>query len=95
VAGILVETRTGRNPFAVVGIGLNVNHGPHDFPNELRERAVSLAMITGSRLDRNAVAFSLIKELGNVECLMRESPEELRAAWQRHLLAAIPAMKPE
>jgi hypothetical protein len=41
------------------------------------------------------VAFSLIKELGNAECLMRESPEELRAAWQRHLLAAIPAMKPE
>jgi BirA family biotin operon repressor/biotin-[acetyl-CoA-carboxylase] ligase len=31
MAGILVETRTGKNPFAVVGIGLNVNQSPRRF----------------------------------------------------------------
>ena len=41
VAGILVETRPGRNPFAVIGIGLNVNHAAQDFPEELKERATS------------------------------------------------------
>jgi len=88
VAGILVETRVGKSPFAVVGIGLNVNHAPMDFPEELRARAASLAMITRSSLDRNAVAASLIGELGKMERLMRESPQELLAAWQRHLLPA-------
>jgi BirA family biotin operon repressor/biotin-[acetyl-CoA-carboxylase] ligase len=86
VAGILVETRVGSDPFAVVGIGLNVNHTPEDFPEELRDRAASLAMITGSSLDRNTVAASLIVELGKADRLMRESKEELLAAWHRHLL---------
>lgn len=89
VAGILVETRVGNDPFAVVGIGLNVNHTPEDFPEELRGRAASLSMITGSSLDRNTVAASLIGELGKADRLMRESPQELLAAWQRHLLPSL------
>lgn len=88
VAGILVETRVGSDPFAVVGIGLNVNHTPEDFPEELRGRAASLAMITGSSLDRKTVAASLIGELGKADRLMRESPQELLSAWQRYLLPA-------
>ena len=89
VAGILVETRVGNNPFAVVGIGLNVNHTPEDFPEELRGRAASLTMITGSSLDRNTVAASLIGELGKADRLMRESPQELLAEWQRYLLPSL------
>lgn len=86
VAGILVETRPGRDSFAVVGIGLNVNHGPGDFPEELRDRAASLAMITGSRFDRSGVAASLLGDLGKAERLMRDSPAELLAVWRRYLL---------
>lgn len=86
VAGILVETRPGRDSFAVVGIGLNVNHGPGDFPEELRDRAASLAMITGSRFDRSDVASSLLGDLGKAERLMLDSPAELLAAWRRYLL---------
>jgi len=86
IAGILVETRPGKDPFAVIGIGLNVNHGPEDFPAELRSRAASLAMGSGSPCDRNAVAASLIEALGTSERLMREAPGELLAAWRRHLL---------
>ncbi len=89
VAGILVETRVGSDPFAVVGIGLNVNHAPEDFPEELRGRAASLAMTIGSSLDHNTVAASLIRDLGKADRLMHESKEELLAAWQRHLLPAM------
>lgn len=85
VAGILVETRTGRDPFAVVGIGLNVNHSSEDFPEELQHRACSLAMACTSPLERTAVAISLITQLGISEHLMRESPEELLATWNRYL----------
>jgi BirA family transcriptional regulator, biotin operon repressor / biotin---[acetyl-CoA-carboxylase] ligase len=86
VAGILVETRPGKDPFAVIGIGLNVNHAPEDFPEELKDRATSLAMAAGTPLDRNIVASSLIAELGAAAELMRQSPDELLAAWNRHLL---------
>jgi BirA family transcriptional regulator, biotin operon repressor / biotin---[acetyl-CoA-carboxylase] ligase len=86
VAGILVETRPGKNPFAVIGIGLNVNHAPGDFPGELKDRVTSLALVAGSHFDRNTVAASLIKELGNTERLMLQAPDDLLAAWKHHLV---------
>jgi BirA family biotin operon repressor/biotin-[acetyl-CoA-carboxylase] ligase len=86
VAGILVETRPGRNPFAVIGIGLNVNHASQDFPEELKDRATSLAMATGAPLDRTIVASALITELGKSADQMRHSPKALLTAWNRHLL---------
>lgn len=94
VAGILVETRPGRNPFAVIGIGLNVNHSPKDFPEELKDRATSLALVAGSRFNRTAVASTLIAELRKAEHLMLESPETLLSAWHGHLLPT-QAAKPD
>lgn len=85
VAGILVETRIGRNPFAVVGIGLNVNHTPSDFPEDLRKYATSLTLASKKTLERNEVAALLLRHLGGQERLMHESREELLTAWHRHL----------
>jgi BirA family biotin operon repressor/biotin-[acetyl-CoA-carboxylase] ligase len=49
VAGILCETIVkGDRVICLVGIGVNVNHGPDDFPPELRERAGSLKLLTGT-----------------------------------------------
>jgi BirA family biotin operon repressor/biotin-[acetyl-CoA-carboxylase] ligase len=86
VAGILVETRTGRDPFAVVGIGLNVNHSSEDFPEELRHRACSLAMACKSRLDRADVAISLLEKLGKQERVMMTDPELLLSTWNEMLI---------
>lgn len=88
VAGILIETRIGRDPFAVVGIGVNVNHAREDFPEELRHRACSLAMACKSPLDRTAMASSLMVALERAEYLMHESPGDLLTAWNRHLLTS-------
>jgi BirA family biotin operon repressor/biotin-[acetyl-CoA-carboxylase] ligase len=85
-AGILVETRPGRNPFAIIGIGLNVNHAAENFPEELKDRATSLAMAVRAPLDRTILASALITELGKSADLMRHSPEALLTAWNRHLL---------
>jgi len=85
VAGILVETRPGRNPFAVIGIGLNVNHAPEDFPEELRDRATSLAMAAGTQLDRNSVAAALIQALGREARWMRSDPGALLLCWKELL----------
>jgi BirA family biotin operon repressor/biotin-[acetyl-CoA-carboxylase] ligase len=65
IAGVLVEMRaqTGAPHVAVVGIGLNVNHAPSDFSEQLRERATSVAILRRRRLDRNIVAAALLRNL--------------------------------
>ena len=88
VAGILVETRVGKNPFAVIGIGLNVNHGISDFPEELRERATSLARASETPFNRNEVAAILLRHLGDQERLMRASREELLSSWNQYLISS-------
>jgi BirA family biotin operon repressor/biotin-[acetyl-CoA-carboxylase] ligase len=63
VAGILIESATDSagNPFAVAGIGLNVNQSI--FPEELAPRAASLLQIAGRKFDRSALAAILLQEL--------------------------------
>lgn len=65
IAGVLVEMRAqpGAPHVAVVGIGLNVHHAPSDFPEEIRERATSIAMIYRGRLDRNVFGLTLLRNL--------------------------------
>jgi BirA family biotin operon repressor/biotin-[acetyl-CoA-carboxylase] ligase len=65
VAGILAESGTDVNgrPFAVVGIGVNVNHAVGDFPPELATKAGSLSMATGRLIDRPTLAAHLLQEL--------------------------------
>lgn len=56
VCGILTEMsmEEGRISFIVPGIGINVNN--EHFPEELCEKAISLAMLTGSTVSRAALA---------------------------------------
>jgi BirA family biotin operon repressor/biotin-[acetyl-CoA-carboxylase] ligase len=65
VSGILAESGVDQagKPFAVVGIGVNVNHEPSDFPPELADKAASLRMVTGRMIDRSALAVALLREL--------------------------------
>jgi len=65
VAGVLVETKAGRGQefSAIAGIGVNLNQAPGDFPAELQERAGSLAMALGSKIERAPFAVALLREL--------------------------------
>jgi len=48
IAGILCENMVkGDTIICLVGIGINVNQAPEDFPPELRQRAGSLRQLTG------------------------------------------------
>ncbi len=65
VAGVLVETKAGPGSewAAVAGIGVNVNQAAEEFPEELRERATSLAMALERPVDRSSFAVALLCEL--------------------------------
>ena len=65
VAGILTETVSdpGGAPFAIVGIGVNVNHESSDFPASLAGSATSLRIAAGRALDRAALAAAIFHSL--------------------------------
>jgi BirA family biotin operon repressor/biotin-[acetyl-CoA-carboxylase] ligase len=60
IAGILIETFIHRRQAGcLVGIGINVNHGPADFPPELKDRATSLSLIGGQKFPITAINIQL------------------------------------
>ncbi len=65
IAGALVEMRAQKNAphIAIIGIGVNLNHQPEDFSEELRPRAVSLAMALDREIDRHQFAVALLRNL--------------------------------
>jgi len=68
VAGVLVERRAQPNAphLAVIGIGINVNQRSSHFPEELRARATSLAIVMGGPVDRTALAITLLRNLDHL-----------------------------
>ena len=63
LAGILTELSTEPDAvdYVVVGLGLNVNIRPGDFPGDLRGKATSLMMETGEPHSRAAVLRTLLE----------------------------------
>ncbi len=90
VAGILTETicESGRDPFAMVGIGVNVNHAPPDFPPALADSAISLRIATGRALDRPALATAIFRSLDQRhDALSANFPSLVDEAQRRSALA--------
>lgn len=89
LAGILIETGSDRagNYFAVVGIGVNVNHSLEDFPEELRETATSLQIETRRTIDRSALAVAILRTFHKwVERLTGDFPFVIESARRRSSL---------
>jgi BirA family biotin operon repressor/biotin-[acetyl-CoA-carboxylase] ligase len=65
LGGILSEGVTGAagGDFAVVGVGVNVGHGPADFPADLRSSSTSLRLIGGGRPTVEALFDGLCRAL--------------------------------
>ena len=67
ICGILtelsLEAESGLVSYAVVGVGVNCNRSADSFPPELRGTAGSILSQTGRRVDRNALAAAMAREL--------------------------------
>ncbi len=69
LGGILTELSLdaqGNVSYALIGIGLNCNHQPSDFPEEIRPIATSLAAISGKPVDRGCIAVAIVSALDNM-----------------------------
>jgi BirA family biotin operon repressor/biotin-[acetyl-CoA-carboxylase] ligase len=65
LCGILVDARSvgERLTFAVVGVGLNVNHDAADFPSDVAATAASLKMVKGEASDRAAILGEVVRAM--------------------------------
>lgn len=76
VAGILCESVGGQpDTIVVVGIGINVNSRPEDFPGELKYSAATLLAERGSPMDRTVLVSTLMNRLEERMALL--SPQAL------------------
>jgi BirA family biotin operon repressor/biotin-[acetyl-CoA-carboxylase] ligase len=85
VAGILTEMAADpdRVQWVVVGLGVNLNVGPGDLPEDLRDEATSVAVARGSSVPRALFAAALLARLE--AWLDRHAAEgfaPVRAAWR-------------
>jgi BirA family biotin operon repressor/biotin-[acetyl-CoA-carboxylase] ligase len=70
LGGILTElglTPRGMVDYAIIGIGINCCQRGGDFPEEIRDMAGSLAMVTGKEIDRARVAAAMMEALHHMD----------------------------
>jgi BirA family biotin operon repressor/biotin-[acetyl-CoA-carboxylase] ligase len=85
VAGILTELSAEPDAvhWVVLGIGVNLNSGPDDFPAELRDVATSLSIERGQPVPRALFAAALLSELEQwLDLHADEGFGPIRAAWR-------------
>ncbi|MFI0347778.1 MAG: biotin--[acetyl-CoA-carboxylase] ligase [Chthoniobacterales bacterium] len=86
VAGVLVETRRGASPFAVVGIGLNIYQTEKDFPKGINTPATSLSLASpGCMIDRQQLTMDVINALYRRYQQLHHDPVALEAEWRLRL----------
>jgi len=87
LAGILTEAACDedRVAYVILGIGLNVNYHTGAMSAELRQRATSIADLTGTNVSRESVLARLIQDMDRCYGELEESGfEALRPRWEAH-----------
>ncbi len=57
IVGILSEgVYKGDKNYLIVGVGININHNKQDFPEEIKEKAVSLKMLKGEDISTKDIS---------------------------------------
>ncbi len=88
ICGILtemsVESETGRIDSIVIGIGINANTAPGDFPDDIREIASSIAAETGNRVSRISLAAAMIEELDKLKADWPHKKDDYLEAYRQY-----------
>ncbi len=81
LGGILTElsvnSQTGRLDYAIIGIGINCNQAPMNFPEEIRSIAASLSMALGHNINREALCASVILALDGVLNILTSRKDDI------------------
>ncbi|MCR5825942.1 MAG: biotin--[acetyl-CoA-carboxylase] ligase [Oscillospiraceae bacterium] len=82
-----IEGESGALQYVVIGVGVNVAHTREDFAGELAQIATSLAIETGCRVSRAALAAAMIEDLDRMyDALLRGDTQAYLDAYRRDCL---------
>jgi BirA family biotin operon repressor/biotin-[acetyl-CoA-carboxylase] ligase len=84
-AGVLteMEAEDGRVRFIVLGVGVNLNSAPEEFPAELQDKAISLCSAAGAPVDRVKFAARLLSQLEQrYDLFLRAGFAAIRPLWE-------------
>jgi len=87
VCGLLCELvqNQGEPSGLIIGVGINVNHLPDQFPEDLKNIATSLRIVNNSLTDRLAVIRSFLMNLDReYQTYLKEGPRPIIEKWSRH-----------
>ncbi|MGZ4887482.1 MAG: biotin--[acetyl-CoA-carboxylase] ligase [Candidatus Aminicenantales bacterium] len=91
LGGILTEGlfRAGTPGYAIVGIGINVNHEAADFPGDLVRIATSIRLITGRPVDRDDLLVRLCRTLDSwYNSVIRGEKEQIIRGYEARMAFA-------
>ena len=80
LGGILTElglSAKGSADYAIIGIGINCCQQEADFSPEIRDIAGSLSMVTGTEIDRSAVAAAMMEALFRMDQILLAEKAEI------------------
>lgn len=86
LVGILTEMSAEIDAinYVVIGMGINVNIAQQEFPEELKDIATSLSMITGQEISRLSLLNAILTELEEVyERVIQEGFTEMLDEWRK------------
>ena len=84
MGGILIESRTTNQRLGIaVGIGLNINDSPDDFPEELKNQATSLLIYSGKEYKREIILSSILNEFEN---LYFHDWQNITSLWEKYCI---------
>jgi len=86
LGGILTELRLGKDgnvDYAIIGIGINCCQRESDFPEEIRSVAGSLAMVSGSPVDRAGLAAAELEALYGMSTGLLSRKSEIMAQYRK------------
>jgi BirA family biotin operon repressor/biotin-[acetyl-CoA-carboxylase] ligase len=84
-AGVLteMEAENGCVRFVVLGVGVNLNSRPEDFPPDLRDKAIAMCSAADAPIDRVGFAARLLSQLEQRYGLfLREGFAAIRPLWE-------------
>ncbi len=81
LAGVLVETRRGKHSFALLGLGLNLSQCQDDFPPQLHQQAISLALAGFGDVSWDYLLGELLDAL-HENYLQFAKPNKLHERWK-------------
>jgi BirA family transcriptional regulator, biotin operon repressor / biotin---[acetyl-CoA-carboxylase] ligase len=87
VAGILTEmnAEVDRVKYIIVGIGVDVNLNPRDFPPDLKKIATSLKIELGKTVSRAELAVNILRELdADYQRVCSEGFQDVAEEWEKH-----------